>query len=107
MKAWHPEEEDIIEFLQIVTNPEIRPFSSTANTVPIAPAPCAPSTGLSCRDGRRPKPLMKMRCGGFGFHKMWEDLAAWINRLNLEEIRTKAGINTVLYTGPEPASICR
>ena len=107
MKAWHPEEEDIIEFLRIVSNPDNTP-------VLVHCQHGSDRTGTMCALYRiivqgwpKTKAIDEMRCGGFGFHKIWEDLAAWINRLNLEEIRTKAGINTVLYTGPEPASICR
>ena len=107
MKAWHPEEEDIIKFLKIVK-------ASDKTPVLLHCQHGSDRTGTMCALYRiivqgwpKTKAIDEMRCGGFGFHKIWENLAAWINSLDLERIRAKAGINTVLYTGPEPASICR
>ena len=39
MKAWHPEEEDVVRFLKIVTDPRRAPFWCTASMAPTAPAP--------------------------------------------------------------------
>jgi protein-tyrosine phosphatase len=107
MKAWHPEEEDIIKFLQIVTDKDKIP-------VLVHCQHGSDRTGTMCALYRiivqgwpKTKAIDEMRCGGFGFHKIWDDLATWINSLNLEEIKTKAGLSDPLYTGPEPASICR
>ncbi|MCX5894044.1 MAG: dual specificity protein phosphatase family protein [Deltaproteobacteria bacterium] len=107
MKAWHPEEEDIVKFLKIVTDPDRTP-------VLVHCQHGSDRTGTMCALYRimvegwpKTKAIDEMRCGGFGFHKIWEDLATWIYSLNLEEIRAKAGISNALYTGPEPDSICR
>ncbi len=107
MKAWHPEEENIIEFLKIFKDKKKTP-------VLVHCQHGSDRTGTMCALYRiivqgwpKTKAIDEMRCGGFGFHKIWDDLATWINSLNLEEIRAKAGVNSALYTGPKPASICQ
>jgi hypothetical protein len=36
--------------------------------------------------------LKEMVQGGFGFHGIWEDLIQWIDRLDIEKIKKRAGI---------------
>ncbi len=107
MKAWHPEEEDIVKFLKIVTDPAKTP-------VLVHCQHGADRTGTMCALYRvivekwpQTKAIDEMKCGGFGFHATWDNLAQWIKSLNMEDIKEKAGISNLLYTGPEPASICR
>jgi hypothetical protein len=35
-----------------------------------------------------------MQDGGFGFHGVWKDLIQFINGLNIERIKQKAGIKS-------------
>jgi hypothetical protein len=36
--------------------------------------------------------LKEMTDGGFGFHGIWENLIQWINGLDIDRIKRKAGI---------------
>jgi protein tyrosine phosphatase (PTP) superfamily phosphohydrolase (DUF442 family) len=92
MKAWHAEEEDAVKFLQIVTNPKRSP-------VLVHCQHGADRTGTVCAlyrvavDGwTKEEALKEMMEGGFGFHGIWENLIQWINRLDIEGIKQKAGI---------------
>jgi protein tyrosine/serine phosphatase len=92
MKAWHPEEEDVVRFLQIVTNPKRSP-------VIVHCQHGADRTGTMCAIYRvavqgwsKEEALKEMTQGGFGFHGIWENLIRWINGLDIEEIKKKAGI---------------
>jgi protein tyrosine phosphatase (PTP) superfamily phosphohydrolase (DUF442 family) len=92
MKAWHAEEEDAVKFLQIVTNPKRSP-------VLVHCQHGADRTGTMCAlyrvavDGwTKEEALKEMMEGGFGFHGIWENLIQWINRLDIEGIKQKAGI---------------
>jgi protein tyrosine/serine phosphatase len=91
MKAWHAEEEDIVRFLQIVTNPKRSP-------VLVHCQHGADRTGTMCALYRivvqgwsREEALKEMAQGGFGFHRIWENLIQWINGLDIEGIKKKAG----------------
>ncbi len=92
MKVWHPEEEDAVRFLQIVTNPKGSP-------VLVHCQHGADRTGTMCALYRvavqgwgKEEALREMTQGGFGFHGIWEDLIEWMNELDIDGIKKKAGI---------------
>ena len=92
MKAWHPEEEDAVRFLQIVTNPKRSP-------VIVHCQHGADRTGTMCvlyrvaaQGWSKEEALKEMTDGGFGFHGIWENLIQWINGLDIDRIKREAGI---------------
>jgi protein tyrosine phosphatase (PTP) superfamily phosphohydrolase (DUF442 family) len=92
MKAWHPEEEDAVRFLQIVTNPKRSP-------VIVHCQHGADRTGTMCvlyrvavQGWSKEEALKEMTDGGFGFHGIWENLIQWIDGMDIDRIKRKAGI---------------
>jgi protein tyrosine phosphatase (PTP) superfamily phosphohydrolase (DUF442 family) len=92
MKAWHPEEEDIVRFLQIVTRPQKGP-------VLVHCQHGADRTGTMCAVYRvaiqgwtKEEAVKEMAEGGFGFHEAWVNLVPWINKLDIGKIKRRAGI---------------
>jgi protein tyrosine phosphatase (PTP) superfamily phosphohydrolase (DUF442 family) len=92
MKAWHAEEEDVVRFVQIVTNPKCSP-------VLVHCQHGVDRTGIMCalyhvtiQGWSKEEALKKMMQGGFRFHGMWENLIQWINRVDIEDIKKKVGI---------------
>jgi len=92
MKAWHAEEEDAVRFLQIVTNSKRCP-------VLVHCQHGADRTGTMCAVYRvavqgwsKEEALKEMAKGGFGFHGIWGNLILWIDRLDIERIKKRAGI---------------
>jgi protein tyrosine phosphatase (PTP) superfamily phosphohydrolase (DUF442 family) len=92
MKAWHPEEEDVVRFLRIVTNPKGAP-------VLVHCQHGADRTGAMCAIYRvavqgwsKEEALKEMTEGEFGFHEIWQDLIWWIDALDLEGIKKRAGM---------------
>jgi len=92
MKAWHPEEEDIVRFLQIVTHAQKSP-------VLVHCQHGADRTGTMCAIYRvviqgwtKEEAVKEMTEGGFGFHEVWANLPPWINNLDIGKIRTQVGI---------------
>lgn len=92
MKAWHPEEKEAVRFLQIVTNPRRVP-------VIIHCQHGADRTGAMCALYRvavqgwsKEEAIEEMMQGGFGFHGIWGNLLQWINALDVERIKKRAGI---------------
>jgi protein tyrosine phosphatase (PTP) superfamily phosphohydrolase (DUF442 family) len=91
MKAWYAEEEDAVKFLQIVTNPKRSP-------VLVHCQHGADRTGTMCALYRivvqgwtKEEALKEMMKGGFGFHGIWGNLIQWINELDIEGIKKRAG----------------
>jgi len=92
MKAWHPEEKDAVRFLQIVMNPKRSP-------VLVHCQHGADRTGTMCAVYRvavqgwtKEEALREMAQGGFGFHGIWKNLIQWIDGLDIERIKKRAGI---------------
>jgi len=87
-----PEEVDIIKFLKIVT-------SSKKNPVLVHCQYGADRTGAMCAIYRiavqgwtKEEAIKEMIEGGYGFHEIWENLIRWINKLDIDKIKFKAGI---------------
>jgi protein tyrosine phosphatase (PTP) superfamily phosphohydrolase (DUF442 family) len=92
MKAWHPEKKEVVRFLQIVTDPKRTPVLLHCQHG-------ADRTGTMCAlyrvvvDGwTKERAIEEMTGGGFGFHQIWKNLPDWILELDVEAIRSEAGL---------------
>lgn len=92
VKAWHPEEKEIVRFLQIVTQKNRQP-------VLVHCQHGADRTGTFCAIYRiaiqgwtKEAAIKEMTEGGFGYHPIWQNLPGWIRDLDIEAIRKKAKI---------------
>jgi protein tyrosine phosphatase (PTP) superfamily phosphohydrolase (DUF442 family) len=102
MQAWHPEEEEAVRFLQIVTNPRRTP-------VLVHCQHGADRTGAMCaiyrvavQRWRKEDAIREMLDGGFGFHAVWKNLLRWINRLDIDRIKKNAlGVNQPATIGSD------
>lgn len=92
-KTWHPEDEDVIEFVKIVSDP---------NNLP-AFVHClhgSDRTGTMCAIYRivlqgwdKPEAIREMTQGGFGFHTAFQNLPDYLQNLDVNKIRAAAGLN--------------
>jgi len=95
MKTWHPEREDVVKFLRIVTDPQRTP-------VLVHCQHGADRTGTMCAIYRvavqgwtKEDAVREMTEGGFGFHEIWRNLPPWIAELDIESIKKEAGIEAI------------
>lgn len=100
MKVWLPEEQQAVKFLKIVTDNKRGPFLVHCQHG-------ADRTGTMCAVYRiavqgwtKEEALKEMTEGGFGFHGIWGNLIEWINKLDIEKIKERAGIKE----RPEPVA---
>jgi protein tyrosine/serine phosphatase len=91
-KTWHPEEEDIVDFIKVVTNKEKTPVFVHCQHG-------ADRTGMMCAIYRvvvcgwtKEQALDEMANGGFGFHGMWQNLIEYSMKLDIEKIKKEAGL---------------
>lgn len=92
VKTWHPEEEDVIRFLQMATD---------RNSLPLF-VHCqhgADRTGMMSAIYRmvvcgwtKDDAIAEMTQGGFGYHTIWKNLIRFIEDLDTDDIAAKAGI---------------
>jgi protein tyrosine phosphatase (PTP) superfamily phosphohydrolase (DUF442 family) len=93
MEAWHAEEEEAGEFQQIVSDPDRVPVLVHCSLG-------SDRTGTMCAVYRivvqgwsKEEAIKEMTQGGFGFHQVWANLPMWISALDIDEIKTQAGIS--------------
>lgn len=92
MKAWHPEREEVVRFLQIVNDPKRTP-------VLVHCQHGADRTGTMCAMYRvvvqgwtKEAAMREMTEGGYGYHEVWKNLPRWIAELDVASIRKEAGL---------------
>ncbi|MFH1113743.1 MAG: dual specificity protein phosphatase family protein, partial [Pseudomonadota bacterium] len=92
MTAWHPEEEDVVRFLSIVTDPKRTPVLVHCRHGADRTGTMCAAYRLALQGWTKEEAIKEMTEGGFGFHAIWQGLLDWINGLDGEKIRRKAGI---------------
>ncbi len=92
MKAWRPTEAEVVRFLQIVCNPRRQP-------VLVHCQHGADRTGAMCALYRilvqgwsKEEALREMRQGGYGFHAVFAHLSKFIDSVDVESVRRRAGL---------------
>jgi protein tyrosine/serine phosphatase len=90
MKAWHPEDEEVVRFLQIVTDPARQPVFVHCQHG-------ADRTGTMCAIYRiavcgwtKDEAIAEMTEGGFGFWEKWQNLVKYIRNLDVDALKRRA-----------------
>jgi protein tyrosine/serine phosphatase len=93
VKAWHPEDKEVVRFLQLATN---------TNSTPVF-VHCqhgADRTGTMCAIYRvavqgwsKDQAIEEMTHGGFGYHAVWKNLIEYIRQLDIEAVQRNAGLH--------------
>ena len=92
MKTWHPESKEVVRFLKIVTDPNQAPVFLHCQRG-------ADRTGTMCAIYRvavqgwsKAEAIKEMTKGGFGFFEGWKNLVAYINKLDVNDIKRLAAL---------------
>lgn len=88
VQAWEAEEEEVIDFLRIATDPAHQPVFVHCKHG-------ADRTGMMCAIYRivvqgwsKDEAIEEMTTGGYGFHKVWKNLVEYVRSLDVEAIQT-------------------
>jgi len=92
MKAWHPEDKELVRFLQIASDPKRAP-------VLVHCLHGADRTGTMCALYRiaiqgwsKDEALKEMVEGGYGFHGVFQELLDYVNGLDIAALKRRAGL---------------
>ena len=95
MKAWHPEEEDVVSFLKIVTDPKRAPVLVHCQHGADRTGTVIAVYRIAVQGWSKAEAIREMTQGGFGVHQTWSNLPRWIERLNIDDIKRRAGMKSL------------
>ena len=93
-KTWHPEDEDVVRFLKLVSNTNNGPYlihclhgaDRTGTMIAIH--------RIAIEGWTKQEAIKEMTTGGFGYHTVWRNLIRYLNELDVEKLKKKAGLTT-------------
>jgi protein tyrosine phosphatase (PTP) superfamily phosphohydrolase (DUF442 family) len=92
MKPWHPEEDDAVRFLKMVTDPKRTPVLVHCQHGADRTGTMIAVYRIAVQGWSKAEAIREMTQGGFGFHPTWGNLPRWIQKLNIDRIKQQAGI---------------
>lgn len=94
MKAWHPEREEIIRFLRIVTDPARTPVLVHCQHGADRTGTMSAMYRIAVQGWTKEAALREMTEGGYGFHAIWKNLPPWIADLDIESVKKEVGLKS-------------
>lgn len=92
MKAWHPEEKEVVRFLQLVTDPDRTPALVHCMHGADRTGVMSAVYRVAIEGWTKEEALEELTEGGFGFHGIWKNLPKWFEDLDIDEMKRRAGI---------------
>lgn len=90
--TWHPEDDDIVRFLQIVTDKTRWPvFVHCQHGSDRTGTMCA-IYRIAVQGWSKDEAIREMTQGGFGFHEGWQNLILYFSKLDVPAIKHRAGL---------------
>jgi protein tyrosine phosphatase (PTP) superfamily phosphohydrolase (DUF442 family) len=95
VKAWHPEEEEVIEFLKIVADPRRQPILVHCQHGADRTGAMVASYRVAIQGWTKEAAIKEMTDGGFNFHTVWMNLPKWIEKLDFDAIKRQAARQSI------------
>ncbi len=92
MKPWHPEEKEVVRFLQIVTNPKRTPVLVHCQHGADRTGTMSAIYRIAIQGWSKDEAIREMTQGGYGFHSVWVNLVPWLKQLDIKSVKKKAGL---------------
>lgn len=92
MKTWHPEREDVVRFLRIVTDPARQPVLVHCQHGSDRTGMMVASYRVVVQGWSKERAAREMTEGGYGFHEIWQNLVRWLDAADIDGIRRDAGL---------------
>lgn len=92
MKPWHPEEDEVVHFLKIVTDPKRTPVLVHCKHGADRTGTMIAVYRIAVQGWSKIEATREMTQGGFGYHPIWSLLPLWVQTLDIDRIKRQAGI---------------
>ncbi len=93
MKTWYPKQNEAVRFLQIVTNPKRTPVLVHCQHGADRTGTMIAIYRIAIQGWTKEEAIREMKEGGYGFHRIWDNLLKWIQKIDIESLKNEAGIN--------------
>lgn len=90
--TWHPEKEDVVRFLRIVTDPGNVPVFVHCQHGSDRTGTMIAIYRIAVQRWDREEAIREMVEGGYGFHPVWGNLQRYLRGLDIDAIRREAGL---------------
>jgi len=94
MKTWHPEKEDVVRFLKIVTDPARAPVLVHCQHGADRTGTMSAIYRVVVDGWTKEEAVREMTQGGFNFHEVWSNLPPWIADLDIDELKKEVTMGT-------------
>lgn len=94
MKPWHPEEEEVVRFLKIATDPKRTPVLVHCKHGADRTGTMVAVYRIAVQGWSKVEAIREMTQGGFGYHPIWSLLPIWVQTLDIGRIQKQAGIQS-------------
>lgn len=92
MKPWHPEEEEAVRFLKIVTDSQRTPVLVHCRHGSDRTGAMAAIYRIAVQGWSKAEAIREMIEGGYRFHWIWSNLPQWVENLDIDDIKRQAGM---------------
>jgi protein tyrosine/serine phosphatase len=92
VSTWHPEDKEVIRFLQIVADPSKMPVFVHCHHGSDRTGTMCAVYRIAVQGWSKSDAIAEMTQGGFGFHSTWQNLVEYLEKLDIEAIKAAAGI---------------
>lgn len=90
MNAWHTKDEDVVRFLQLLTDKEQAPFFVHCQHGADRAGVLTGVYRIVIQGWTKDEAIAEMSRGGFGFHGMWQNLVEYLQNLDVEKLKQRA-----------------
>ena len=90
--TWHPEEEDILQFLKVVTDTNGGPYLVHCLHGADRTGTMFAIYRMAVQGWAKEEAIKEMTKGDFGYHTVWTNLIKYLNALDIDALRRKAGL---------------
>lgn len=87
--TWHPEHEDVIKFLRIVTTPEFQPVLVHCQHGSDRTGTMIAIYRIVVEGWTKEQAKKEMVQGNFGFHPIWQNLLKYIDHLDVDALKAE------------------
>jgi protein tyrosine/serine phosphatase len=92
VKPWHAEDEDVVQFLKIVTDKNKTPVFVHCQYGSDRTGTMCAIYRITVQGWSKDEAIEEMTKGNFGFHEIWDNLVEYIRGLDIDKIKQQAGI---------------